>query len=57
LQAEAQSGEILLSDEAYGRVQHALPDEVALIEECHLHLKGFESDVRAFRLRVLSNPA
>jgi adenylate cyclase len=55
LQAEAEPGEILLSDDAYGRVQHALPDEVALIEECHLQLKGFDSAVRAFRLRVLSN--
>jgi class 3 adenylate cyclase/tetratricopeptide (TPR) repeat protein len=57
LQAEAQPGEILLSEEAYSRVEHTLPKEVALIEECHLHLKGFESAVRAFRLRVLSMPA
>jgi adenylate cyclase len=57
LQAEAKPGEILLSDEAFGRVQHALPDEVVLVDECHLHLKGFDSPVRAFRLRVLSSPA
>jgi class 3 adenylate cyclase/tetratricopeptide (TPR) repeat protein len=57
LQAEAKPGEILLSDEAFGRVQNALPDEVVLVDECHLDLKGFESPVRAFRLRVLSSPA
>jgi len=57
LQAEAQPGEILLSDEAYARVHDTLPAGVALIEECRLSLKGFEGDVQAFRLRVLSNRA
>jgi adenylate cyclase len=52
LQAQAEGGQIILSAEAYARVQHALPDGVTGVEQCQLELKGFDGPVSAFRLTV-----
>ncbi len=54
LQAQAQPGEILLSEEAYRRTREWLAEREIIVERESLDLKGFAEPVAAFRLKATS---
>ncbi|MCA1832286.1 MAG: AAA family ATPase [Actinobacteria bacterium] len=51
LQAQAQAGEILLSEEAFRRVRTWIDSSAMTCESVLLSLKGFEGEVKAFVIR------
>ena len=54
LQAAAQGGEILMSDEAYARVRDSLPPVITGVEPTTLQLKGFAQPVPVMRLGMIA---
>jgi class 3 adenylate cyclase len=54
LQAAAQGGEILMSDEAYARVRDSLPPVITGVEPATLELKGFTQPVPVMRLGMIA---
>jgi class 3 adenylate cyclase/tetratricopeptide (TPR) repeat protein len=54
LQAAAQAGEILMSDDAYARVRDSLPPVITGVEPTTLDLKGFAHPVAVMRLGLIA---